>query len=99
MELAGHKEVVGELYEWIGKEVNEFNSCTGTAKCKDSERTLTTPPKAKWTKSLKSKGMKVTHRFLDDDEMDQDMETEEQEEKEEQEVETVRVKKIGRAHV
>ena len=37
--------------------------------------------------------MKVTHRILDDDEMDQDVETEEQEEKEEQEVETVRVKK------
>jgi hypothetical protein len=54
---------------------------------------LTTPPKAKRTKSSKSKGMKVTHRILDDDEMDQDVETEEQEEKEEQEVETVRVKK------
>ena len=54
---------------------------------------MTTPPKAKRTKSSKSKGMKVTHRILDDDEMDQDVETEEQEEKEEQEVETVRVKK------
>ena len=72
---------------------SEFNSRAGTAKRKDSERTLTTPPKAKWTKSSKSKGMKVTHRILDDDKMDQDVETEEQEEKEEQEVETVRVKK------
>ena len=54
---------------------------------------MTTPPKAKRTKSSKSKGMKVTHRILDDDEMDQDVETEEQEEKEEQEVETVRVQK------
>ena len=54
---------------------------------------MTIPPKAKWTKSSKSKGMKVTHRILDDDEMDQGVETEEQEEKEEQEVETVRVKK------
>ena len=87
VELAGCKEVVGDLYEWIGKEVDEFNSHTGTVKCKDSERTLITPPKAKRTKSLKSKGMKVTHRILDDDEMDQDVETEEQE------VETVRVKK------
>ena len=93
VELAGCKEVVGELYKWIRKEFNEFNSRTSTAKHKDSEQTLTTPPKAKQTKSLKSKGIKVTHRILDDNEMDQDMETEEQEEKEEQEVETVSVKK------
>ena len=84
VELARRKEVVGELYEWIGKEVDEFNSRTGTAKRKDSEQTLTIPPKAKRTKSSKSKGMKVTHRILDDDEMDQGVETEEQEEKEEQ---------------
>ena len=35
--ITGRKEVVGELYEWIGKEVDEFNSRTGTAKRKDSE--------------------------------------------------------------
>ena len=56
VELAGCKEVVGGLYKWIGKEINEFNSHTGTAKCKDSEQTLATPPKAKQTKSSKSKG-------------------------------------------
>ena len=37
VELAGRKEVVEELYEWIGKEVDEFNSRTGTVKGKDSE--------------------------------------------------------------
>jgi hypothetical protein len=93
VELAGRKEVVGELYKWIRKEIDEFNSRTGTAKRKVSEQILATPPKAKRTKSSKSKGKKVTCRILDDDEMDQDVETEEQEEKEEQEVETVRIKK------
>ena len=56
VELAGRKEVVGELYKWIRKEVDEFNSCTGTAKHKDSEQTSATPPKVKQTKLSKSKG-------------------------------------------
>ena len=56
VELARCKEVVGELYKWIGKKIDEFNSHTGIAKHKDSEQTSATPPKVKQTKLSKSKG-------------------------------------------